>query len=165
MPKKPSKTTQARGTQPEPAQLKGVERLILAGDFASASARARALVQRFPDHCGANRMLVDALYQAGGRGAATLAAHQWAQRRPNSREAQEVLFQLAMERDYALLASRALERLADLGAVTQRRHSNAATLEELLQQPDGSRATLADYGAFRDRQAAPGGPGLRRRRA
>ena len=148
MPKKPSKTTQARGQQPEPAQLKGVERLIKARDFASASARARALVQRFPDHCGANRMLVDALYQAGGRGAATLAAHQWAQRRPNSREAQEVAFQLAMEGDYALLASRALERLADPGAVTQRLHSNAATLEELLQQPDGSRATLADMERF-----------------
>ncbi len=31
MPKKPSKTTQAKGPQPEPAQLKGVERLIVAG--------------------------------------------------------------------------------------------------------------------------------------
>jgi tetratricopeptide (TPR) repeat protein len=148
VPKKPSKTTQARGQQPEPAQLKGVERLIKARDFASASARARALVQRFPDHCGANRMLVDALYQAGGRGAATLAAHQWAQRRPNSREAQEVLFQLAMERDYALLASRALERLTDLGAATERFHAEPAALAEVLQQPDGSQATLADMERF-----------------
>ena len=148
MPKKPSKTTQAKGPQPEPAQLKGVERLIAAGDFTSAGARARALVQRFPDHGGANRMLVDALYQAGGRGAATLAANQWAQRRPNSQAAQEALFQLATEGDYPLLASRALERLADLGAATEGFHVEPAALAEVLQQPDGSQATLADMERF-----------------
>jgi tetratricopeptide (TPR) repeat protein len=148
VPKKPSKTNQAKALQPEPAQLKAVERLIGAGDFSQASARAQALVQRFPDHSVANRMLVDALYQAGGRAAATLAAHQWAQRRPNSQAAQEVLFQLAIEGDYALLASRAAERLADLSAATKRIRFDAAIMDELLQQPDGSRATLADMERF-----------------
>jgi hypothetical protein len=84
VPKKPSKTTQAKGPQPQPAQLKAVENLIRGANFPQAIERARALVQRFPDHGTANQMLVDALYHNRDRGGATLAAYQWAQRRPNS---------------------------------------------------------------------------------
>ncbi len=148
MPKKPSKTTQTKGRQPEPAQLKAVERLIGAGDFTQASVRARALVQRFPDHSAPNRLLVDALYQARNQAAATLAAYQWAERRPTSQGAQESLFQLALESEYVLLASRAAERLADLGAVAKRLQADAAALDEVLRQPDGSRATLEDMERF-----------------
>ncbi|WP_295454326.1 tetratricopeptide repeat protein [uncultured Thiodictyon sp.] len=148
MPKKPSKTTQAQGRQPEPAQSKAVERLIGAGDFAQASVRARALVQRFPDHGGTNRLLVDALYQARNQAAATLAAYQWAERRPTSQMAQESLFQLALESEYALLASRAAGRLTDLGIAANRFQPDAAALDEMLQQPDGTRATLEDMERF-----------------
>ena len=153
MPKKPSttnqaKTNQAKGRQPESAQLKVVERLIEARDFPRAIMRARALVQRFPDHGAANRMLVDALDQAGDRGAVTLAAYQWAERRPNSQAAQEALVQFATEGKYALLAFRAAERLVDLGVVAKRLPADTVALEELRHQPDGSRATSEDLERF-----------------
>ena len=93
-------------------------------------------------------MLVDALYQSGARGAATLAAYQWAQRRPNSQAAQESLFQLALEGEYALLAAGAAERLADLGALAERIRVDPAALAEVLRQPDGSQATQADMERF-----------------
>jgi len=144
VPKKPSKTDPAKDRQPESAQLKAVERLLEAGDFPRAGARARALVQRFPDHDAANRMLVDALDQAGSAGAATLAAYQWAHRRPNSHAAQEALVQFAGEGGYPLLVVRAAERLADLGAIAEPIPADPATLDGLMQQPDGSQATRED---------------------
>ncbi len=91
------KDPQCRKGRPRPARpkvrsqnrppLKRVERLIAAEDFASVGARARALVQRFSDDDAANRMLVDALDQAESGDTVTLAAYQWAQRRPNSQVA------------------------------------------------------------------------------
>ncbi|WP_216644673.1 tetratricopeptide repeat protein [Candidatus Thiodictyon syntrophicum] len=144
MPKKPSKTDQAKGRQPESAQLKAVERLLEARDFTRAVMRARALVQRFPDHGAANRMLVEALDQAGSAGAATLAAYQWAHRRPNSQAAQEALVQFAGEGGYPLLVVRAADRLADLGAIAEPIPADPAVLDGLMQQPDGSHATRED---------------------
>jgi tetratricopeptide (TPR) repeat protein len=144
VPKKPSKTDPAKGRQPEPAQLNAVERLLEARDFTRAVMRARALVQRFPDHGAANRMLVEALDQAGSRGAATLAAYQWAQRRPDSRAAQEALVQFAGEGGYPLLVVRAAERLADLGAIAEPIPADTTVLDGLMQQPDGSHATRED---------------------
>jgi tetratricopeptide (TPR) repeat protein len=144
LPKKPSKTNSARDQKPEPAQLKAVERLISARDFTQAIARARALVQRFPDHGGANRLLLEALSRGESRGAATLAAYRWAERRPNSPTAQEAFAQYAMETQYALLAYRAAQRLAALNhsAVPPPLERNSAILEEILRQPDGSQVTL-----------------------
>ncbi len=114
MPKQPSKTRQTQGQQPEPAQIKAVERLIGTRDFPKASERARALVERFPKHSAANRLLVDAFFQAGNGPAAALAAYQWAQRRPNSLTAQRALFQLALEGEHLVLAYRTALRLGEL---------------------------------------------------
>jgi hypothetical protein len=43
MAKAPSKQRPTRGTRPEPAQLKAVERLIEAGDYPQVIERARSL--------------------------------------------------------------------------------------------------------------------------
>lgn len=150
MPKKPAKSTPAKGQQPEPAQLKAIERRLSAGDFTGASERARALVQRFHDHGTANRMLVESLYQYGDKAAAALAAYQWAQCRPNSTAAQEALLQFALEANFALLAYRAGQRLAALGAIPEPKSllTDAALLGEILQQPDGSQAPLEETEQF-----------------
>ncbi|MBV5272413.1 MAG: hypothetical protein JZU52_01830 [Lamprocystis purpurea] len=101
MPKKPSKTP-----TPEPAQIKAVERLLRDRDYPRAIERARVLVQRFPDHGGANQLLVDALDLGRDRGAAALAANQWLERRPNSPRALETFFPLAVEGRHLALAYR-----------------------------------------------------------
>ena len=158
MPKKPSNARQTPGAPPEPAQLKAVERLLGARDYPRAIARARALVERFPDHGGANRLLLDALDQGESRAAATLAAYQWAQRRPRSARALEALFELAIEGHHLVLAYRVADRLRELGALTGVYRIDPAGLAEMLQQPDGTRGDPRPGGAVRHRQAAPGCP-------
>ena len=148
MPKKPSNARQTPGAPPEPAQLKAVERLLGARDYPRAIARARSLVERFPDHGGANRLLLDALDQGESRAAATLAAYQWAQRRPRSARALEALFQLAIEGHHLVLAYRVADRLRELGALTGVYRIDPAGLAEMLQQPDGTRATRAQVEQF-----------------
>jgi len=74
VPKKPSKTQPAKTPQPEPAQVKAVERLLRDGEYQRAIERARVMVQRFPDHGGANHLLLQALERGESRGAAALAA-------------------------------------------------------------------------------------------
>ena len=144
MPKKPTKTTPAKGRQPDPAQLKAIERRLSAGDFTGASERARALVERFPDHGTANRMLVDSLYQGGNKAAAALAAHQWTQHRPNSMAALETFFQIALEAKFELLAYLAGQRLVALGATVESNPplNDPRILDEILHSPDGSKVTL-----------------------
>ena len=148
MPKKPAKNKSDKSPLPEPAQLKAVERLIGAKDYPQAIARARALVQRYPDHGGARRLLMEALHRGQGQGAAALAAYEWAQRRPNSLPAQEALFQFALDGRHLLLAQRVAERLRDLGAVTRGVPMTAEVLDGLLKQPDGSRARREDVEQF-----------------
>lgn len=98
MAKTPPKKTPPKALSPEPTQLKAVERLIEAGrDYPKAIERARSLVARFPDHGGTRRLLVDALGLGKCHSAAALAAYQWAERRTNSLQAQEVLLRLAVE--------------------------------------------------------------------
>jgi tetratricopeptide (TPR) repeat protein len=146
--KQPSNTRQTKGGLPAPAQIKAVERLLGARDYPRAIARARTLVQHFPDHGGANRLLLDALDQGESRAAATLAAYQWAERRPRSVRALEALFQLAIEGHHLLLAYRVADRLRELGALTGASHMNLEGLAEMLQQPDGSAATRAQAEQF-----------------
>ena len=148
MPKKPAKNKPDKSPQPEPAQLKAVERLIEAADYPPAIARARALVQRYPDYGGARRLLIDALYRGQGQGAAALAAYEWAQHRPNSLPAQEALFQLALDGRHFLIAQRVAERLRDLGAVTRGLPMTAEALDGLLKQHDGSRASREEVEQF-----------------
>ncbi|WP_295386113.1 hypothetical protein [uncultured Thiodictyon sp.] len=148
MPKQPSNTRQTKGGQPEPAQIKAVERLLGARDYPRAIARARTLVQQFPDHGGANRLLLDALEQGESRAATTLAAYQWAERRPRSARALEALYQLAIEGQHLLLAYRVADRLRELGALTGAYHIDPEGLAEMLQQPDGTAATRAQMEQF-----------------
>jgi hypothetical protein len=148
VPKQPSNTRQTKGEQPAPAQIKAVERLLGARDYPRAIARARTLVQDFPDHGGANRLLLDALDQGERRAAATLAAYQWAVRRPRSVRALEALFQLAMAGHHLVLAYQVADRLRELGALTGASRIDPAGLAELLQQPDGTAATRAQAAQF-----------------
>jgi tetratricopeptide (TPR) repeat protein len=146
--KTPTKRSSAQRPQPDPAQIKAIERLLGTEDYPHAIARARALVARYPDHSGANRLLVDALYQGEGRAAATLAAYQWAERRPNSLAAHEALFQLAVEGRYFLLALRVESRMQQLGVITGDGPRTGEMIDELLEQPDGSRATREEQERF-----------------
>ncbi len=148
MAKTPTKRSSAHRPQPDPAQIKAIERLLGTEDYPHAIARARALVARYPDHGGANRLLVDALYQGEGRAAATLAAYQWAERRPNSLAAAEALFQLAVEGRYFLLALRVESRMQQLGVITGDGPRTDEMIDELLEQPDGSRATREEQERF-----------------
>ncbi|EGV19703.1 hypothetical protein [Thiocapsa marina] len=87
MPKKPSKTKPGR-PQPEAAQRKAIERLIEAGEYTKAVQQLKPPVHRCPDHGGLRRLLVEALERSKGIRAAGLAAFEWAERRPNSVQAQ-----------------------------------------------------------------------------
>ncbi|WP_295579469.1 hypothetical protein [uncultured Lamprocystis sp.] len=148
MPKKPSKTQQAKTPQPEPAQFKAIERLLRDGDYQRAVERTQILVQRFPDHGGANHLLLQALERGQSRGAATLAAYHWAERRPRSPRALETLFRFALAGHHLFLANRVADQLRDLGALAGSALPDIANLDALLEQPDGSRATRAQMEQF-----------------
>ena len=148
MPRAPTKKRPAKVPQPEPAQIKAVERMMDAGHHARAIERAHALVERFPDHGGARHLLLDALARGQGQSAAALAASQWAERRPNSLRAQEALLRLAVEGGHMFLADRVAARVRDLGGATPTFPLSAKNRDALLLQPDGSRATPADMERF-----------------
>ena len=148
MAKSPTKKESTRGPQPEPTQLKAVERLMEAGDYPQAIERARALVERFPDFGGARRLQVDALARGKGHSAAALAAYQWAELRPNSLQAQEALLRLAVEGGHLFLAERTAARARALGAATLAFPLDAKSRDDLLLQPDGSRATPTEMEQF-----------------
>ena len=148
MPKKPSKAKAAPSPQPEPAQIRALERLIASGQYPAAVERARSLVQRFPDHGGVRRSLVEALALGQGHAHAALAAYQWAAHRPNSRPALEALLRLAIEGDHLFLANRTATRLVALGAETRGSPLALEIPPELLEQPDGSSATQGQLEQF-----------------
>ena len=91
MAKKPAPKKSTAKPQPEPAQLKAIERLLESRDDAEAVRRIRSLLARFPDQGGLHRSLVLALERAEGPQAAAVAAFAWAERHPNSLPAQEAL--------------------------------------------------------------------------
>ncbi|MCF8005400.1 MAG: tetratricopeptide repeat protein [Chromatiaceae bacterium] len=114
-PKRASQRKTSSHQQPEPAQLRAIERLLEAKDFTKAIERAKQLVQRFPDHSGAWALLVEALRDGQGAQFAAVAASDWAERRPQSLVAQEHLLAHAMEGGYLLLADRVAEQVRALG--------------------------------------------------
>jgi hypothetical protein len=79
--RKPSRKKAAAKAKPELAQLKAIERLLEQEDYETAARRIKPLVQRFPNHGGLRRSLVEALQAAEGLGAAGLAAFDWAEQR------------------------------------------------------------------------------------
>lgn len=148
MAKKPAKAKSQPKLRPEPAQLKAIERLLAEEDYAGAVRRAKPLVQRFPDHSGLRRALVEALEHAEGRFAAGLAAFAWAQSRPNSLAAQETLFRFAVALKHLMLADRTARKVQELGGDT-RGFPLAPSVKEAMQElPDGSRGSVEDLERF-----------------
>jgi tetratricopeptide (TPR) repeat protein len=123
------------------SQLKAIERLMERRDYATAARRLRALIEAHPDQSGPRRLLVEALEGSQGSGAAAIVAFDWAERRPKSLPAQEMLFRYALQFGHVMLADRTAERLRALGAETPGFPVAPAILEDLLRQPDGSNAT------------------------
>ncbi|RKT46321.1 tetratricopeptide repeat protein [Thiocapsa rosea] len=123
------------------SQLKAIERLMERRDDATAARRLRALIEAHPDQSGPRRLLVEALEGSQGSGAAAIAAFDWAERRPKSLPAQEMLFRYALQFGHVMLADRTAERLRALGVETPGFPVAAAIREDLLRQPDGSSAT------------------------
>lgn len=114
-PKRASQRKTSPHQRPESAQLRAIERLLEAKDFTKAIERAKQLVQRFPDHSGAWALLVEALRDGQGAQFAAVAAHDWAELRPQSLVAQEHLLAHAMEGGYLLLADQVAEQVRALG--------------------------------------------------
>lgn len=118
MAKKPASKKSPTKPQPEPAQIRAIERLLESEDYAEAVRRIRALLARFPDHGGLHRTLVKALESVEGPQAAALAAYAWAERRPNSLPAQETLLRIALARGHLMLAERTARQVLALGGET-----------------------------------------------
>jgi len=114
-PKRSSKRKTSSHPRPEPAQLRAIERLLEAEDFAKAIERARPLVQRFPDHGGAQGLLIEALRGGQGSQFAAVVVHDWAERHPQSLFAQEQLLAYAAEGHCLMLADRVAEQVRALG--------------------------------------------------
>ena len=148
MAKKPAKKKSQPKLGPEPAQLKVIERLLANEDYAGAIRRIKPLVQRFADHGGLRRALVEALEHGESRPAAGLAAFAWAQSRPHSLAAQEALFHFAVALGHFMLAERTAHKVRELGGHT-RGFPLAQTLKEtMLVMPDGTRASIEDLERF-----------------
>ena len=148
MAKTPAKRKPTQGPQPDPVQIRALERLLDTRHYSKAIDRARALVARFPGHGGAERLLVEALTLGQGQAAAALAAYQWAQRRPNSLPAQDTLLRLAIQGGYFFLADQVAARVRDLGDLTPGFPLAATAPADLLLQPDGSIGTAQDQARF-----------------
>ncbi len=151
MPKKPAKTKTKPKTgrpQPESAQIKAIERLIEAGDYTKVVQRLKPLVQRYPDHGGLRRLLIDASERSDGIHAAGLAAFEWAERRPNSIQAQRALLSFAVRLGLVLLADRAARQLRALGLVTPGFPVSPAMLADVLSMPEGTLATVEQIERF-----------------
>ncbi|MEJ2389495.1 MAG: hypothetical protein P8Y27_19995 [Chromatiaceae bacterium] len=106
MAKKTTKTKSHTKRQPEPAQLKAIERLLGAESYAEAIPRIESLIRRFPEHSGLRTMLIEALERSRGLRAAGPHIFAWAEQRPNSLRAQEALLRLAIESSHLMLAER-----------------------------------------------------------
>ncbi len=149
MSKKPTKTKpKPSQPQPEAAQLRAIERLLAAQENTQAIQRLKPLVQRFPDHGGLRRLLIESLERSEGIRAAGLAAFEWAERRPNSVQAQGALLSCALRLGHVLLADRAARRLRTLGMATPGFPVTPDLLAELLALPDGTTATVEQMERF-----------------
>ena len=141
MPKKPAQTKPKTSPQPEPAQLKAIDRLLENEDYRGAIGKIRPLLRRFPDHGGLHRALVEALDQSGDQRAAGLAAFAWAEHRPNSLPAQEALLRFATVLGHLILAEDTAPKVRALGGETPGFPIDPNLKEAMLVQPDGSRTS------------------------
>lgn len=118
MAKKPAHKKPTAKPQPEPAQIKAIERLLDGRDYAEAVRRIRAPLARSSDHGGLHRSLGVALQGAEDPQVPAVAAFAWAGRRPNSLPAQEVLLHFAKARGHVMLAERTARQVRALGGET-----------------------------------------------
>lgn len=141
MSKKPAKKQHPDASQPLPAQLKAIDRLLDAEDYATAVSKLKSLIRRFPNHGGLRRSLVEALLHAEGSQLACVAAFEWAECRPHSLPAQEALLQYAASLGHLLLADRVARRVRELGGQTSGFPLEPELIESLLTLPDGRRTS------------------------
>ena len=146
--RKPSKNKAAAKAKPELAQLKAVERLLEQEDYKAAVRRIKPLVQRFPNHGGLRRSLLEALQAAEGPSAAGLAAFAWAEQRRNSLVAQEALLYYAAELYLPALLSRTARQAKELGGDVQGRVPDATELAEISLEILGPGSSVEDLERF-----------------
>jgi hypothetical protein len=82
--KKTTKTKSHAKRQPEPAQLKAIERLLSAERYTEVIPRVESLIRRSPEHSGLRTMLIEALERSRGPRAAGPYIFAWAGQRPSS---------------------------------------------------------------------------------
>jgi len=127
--------------RPDAAQLKAIDRLLEEGKYREAVPRIRAALDRFPDHGGLHRALVEALEQSRGPQLAAVAAFAWAECRPNSLPAQQALMGLAISLGHLLLADRTAAKVRELGGQTPGFPLDSALTRSFLEElgaPDAS---------------------------
>jgi tetratricopeptide (TPR) repeat protein len=146
--KKPAKTRARTKHGPDAAQRKAVERLLEEERYTEAIRRIKPLMQRYPDHGGLRRALVEALEHGQGPRAAALAAFAWAERRPNSLPAQEALLHFAQALQHVMLAERAASKVRELGGETPGFPLDPALKASMLVLPDGTRTSAEDLERF-----------------
>ena len=148
MSRKPSRKKPTAKAKPDPAQLRAIERLLEQEDYHAAVRRTTPLVQRFPNHGGLRRSLVEALHAAEGPSAAGLAAFDWAEQRRNSLPAQETLLYYAAELYLPALAGRAARRVRELGGDVPGRVPDPTDLQELSHDTLGPGSSVEDLERF-----------------
>jgi hypothetical protein len=146
--RKPSRKKPTAKAKPDPAQLRAIERLLEQEDYHAAVRRITPLVQRFPNHGGLRRSLVEALHAAEGPSAAGLAAFDWAERRRNSLQAQETLLYYAAELYLPALAGRAARRVRELGGDVPGRVPDPTDLLELSHETLDPSSSVEDLERF-----------------
>jgi tetratricopeptide (TPR) repeat protein len=142
--KKTTKTKSQTKRQPEPAQLKAIERLLSAENYTEVIPRVEALIRRFPEHSGLRAILIAALGRSRGPRAAGPHIFAWAEQRPNSLRAQEALLRFAIESSHLMLAERTADRVRALGGDTPGFPIDPAIRPSLLMGPDGTQASVEE---------------------
>jgi len=146
--RKPSRKKPTAKAKPDPAQLKAIERLLEQENYQAAVRRITPLVQRFPNHGGLRRSLVEALHAAEGPSAAGLAAFDWAEQRRNSLPAQETLLYYAAALYLPALAGRAARRVRELGGDVPGRLPSPMDLAELSHETLDPSSSVEDLERF-----------------
>jgi tetratricopeptide (TPR) repeat protein len=146
--RKPAKKKAQTKHRPDSAQIKAIERLLDDEKFKEAIRKIKPLVQRFPDHGGLHRALVEALEHGEGPRAAALAAFEWAERRPNSLPAQEALLYFANTLHHVMLADRTAGKVRALGGDAPGFPIDPALKTSMLVLADGSRTSVEEMERF-----------------
>ena len=148
MAKKTTKTKSQAKRQPEPAQLKAIERLLSAESYTEVIPRVESLIRRFPEHSGLRAMLIEALERSRGPRATGPHLFAWAEQRPNSLRAQEALLRFAIESSHLMLAERTALRVRKLGGDIPGFPIDPAIRSSLLMGPDGTQASEEELVRF-----------------